>query len=324
MFRKLFIVLILASGVMPLTNSELKAQDPEFTQFFANPLYLNPAFAGSSRCPRLVLNYRNQWPALTGSFITSAASYDQYVDAISGGVGVQVFQDDAGRGTLKNTSVSAMYSYQQAINREFSMAIGIQGTYFRKSLDWNKLTFGDMIDDKLGFIYGTQEEPRGGQVSNFDVSTGFLIFNDVIYFGGAVHHVNEPRESLVFGKARLPMKFTGHFGGTFPIDGKSKTNSEVSISPNILYQRQADFEQINVGLYVNKGPIVAGVWYRNKDSFIALLGLQTEVLRIGYSYDLTVSRLTTQTAGSHEVSCAIQFDCKVKRKIFKPINCPSF
>ena len=324
MFRKLFIVLILASGVMPLTNSELKAQDPEFTQFYANPLYLNPAFAGSSRCPRLVLNYRNQWPALTGSFITSAASYDQYVESISGGLGVQVFQDDAGRGTLKNTSISGMYSYQKSITNEFSMTIGVQGTYFRKSLDWNKLTFGDMIDDKLGFIYGTQEEPRGGQVSNFDVSTGFLIFSDILYFGGAVHHLNEPRESLVFGKARLPMKFTGHIGGSFPIDGKKKAYSEVSISPNILYQRQADFEQINIGLYVNKGPIVAGVWYRNKDSFIALLGLQTEVLKIGYSYDLTVSRLTTQTAGSHEVSCAVQFDCKRKTPKFRPVNCPSF
>ncbi len=324
MFKKLFIVLILASGVMPLSNSELKAQDPEFTQFYANPLYLNPAFAGASKCPRLVLNYRNQWPALTGSFVTYSASYDQFVESISGGLGVQVFQDEAGQGTLRNTSISGMYSYQKSISNDFSMTIGIQGTYFRKSLDWNRLTFGDMIDDKLGFIYGTQEEPRGGTVSNFDVSTGFLIFSDVLYFGGAVHHVNQPTESLVFGNARLPVRFTGHIGGTFPIDGKKKAYSEASISPNILYQRQADFEQLNIGLYINKGPIVAGVWYRNKDSFIALLGIQTEVLKIGYSYDLTVSRLTTQTAGSHEVSCAVQFDCKRKRPKFRSVSCPSF
>ena len=43
---------------------EVKAQDPEFTQFYANPLYLNPAFAGSARCPRIVMNYRNQWPGM--------------------------------------------------------------------------------------------------------------------------------------------------------------------------------------------------------------------------------------------------------------------
>ncbi|MFN5910373.1 MAG: type IX secretion system membrane protein PorP/SprF, partial [Bacteroidota bacterium] len=54
------------------------AQDPTFTQFYANPLYLNPAFAGSHGCPRFALNYRNEWPSLTGNYVTYSASYDQY------------------------------------------------------------------------------------------------------------------------------------------------------------------------------------------------------------------------------------------------------
>jgi hypothetical protein len=56
----------------------LLAQDPTFTQFYANPVYLNPALAGSSGCPRVALNYRNQWPQLTGNYVTYAASYDSY------------------------------------------------------------------------------------------------------------------------------------------------------------------------------------------------------------------------------------------------------
>ncbi len=63
------------------------AQDPQFTQFYANPLYLNPAFAGTARCPRVVMNYRNQWPALTGTFVTTSASYDQHVDGLNGWLG---------------------------------------------------------------------------------------------------------------------------------------------------------------------------------------------------------------------------------------------
>ena len=58
------------------------AQDPEFTQFYAAPLYLNPAFAGTARCPRIAMNYRNQWPALSGTFITEAFSYDQNIESI--------------------------------------------------------------------------------------------------------------------------------------------------------------------------------------------------------------------------------------------------
>ena len=52
------------------------AQEPTFTQFYANPLYLNPAFAGSNKCPRVNLNYRNEWPNLSGNYVTYSASYD--------------------------------------------------------------------------------------------------------------------------------------------------------------------------------------------------------------------------------------------------------
>ncbi|MEJ6795542.1 MAG: PorP/SprF family type IX secretion system membrane protein, partial [Flavobacteriales bacterium] len=93
--------------VLTLTvSSEAQAQDPQFTQFYANPLYLNPAFAGTARCPRLVMAYRNQWPSLSGSYVTTSASYDQHVPTISGGLGVIVMNDQAGRGTLRTTSVA--------------------------------------------------------------------------------------------------------------------------------------------------------------------------------------------------------------------------
>src|SRR5262245_8045525 len=72
---------------------DVKAQDPHFTQFYANPLYLNPAFAGSAHCPRINLNYRNQWPALQGQFITASVSYDQQIPSISSGIGLLALSD---------------------------------------------------------------------------------------------------------------------------------------------------------------------------------------------------------------------------------------
>ncbi len=310
-------------SVLTLSSIETKAQDPEFTQFYANPLYLNPAFAGTARCPRLVMNYRNQWPALTGTFVTTSASYDQHVETISGGLGLLVTNDRAGKGTLSTTTISGIYSYQQAISRKFSLKAGFQATYFQKSLDWSKLTFGDMIDPRKGFIYETQDIPRGGTVSNVDFSAGLLGFSEIYYVGVAVHHLTEPNESLIVGNSPLPMKFTGHAGAVIPID-KRRRYSESNISPNILYRRQGEFQQLNIGLYVNKGPLVGGIWYRFNDSFIALIGIQTDVIRFGYSYDVTVSELTPATAGSHEVSMTIQFDCRPKRKKFRSVSCPSF
>jgi hypothetical protein len=91
-----------------------------------------------------------------------------------------------------------------------------------------------------------------------------------------------------------------------------------------LYQLQRDFQQFNIGVYIAKPPLVGGLWYRNQDSFIALIGLQQGIFKFGYSYDITVSKLANSSAGSHEVSMGIQFPCKPKKKRFRAVKCPSF
>lgn len=316
-------------------GNDLKAQDPEFTQFYANPLYLNPAFAGSMRCPRLVMNYRNQWPGISGTYITYSASYDQHVEAIAGGLGFLITSDDAGQGTLKKTNISAIYSYYLPVGRNFSIKAGIQATYYQFSVDWSKLTFGDQIDAQLGFINNTNEIAPAGSNSNVDFSAGILGYSSTFFIGGAVHHILEHNESFLGGDSPLPRKFTGHTGAIIPLDGsnpkarrKRRRNAnslpESSISPNILFQKQKDFQQLNLGLYVTKGPIVGGLWYRNQDSFIVLVGLQAPNFRFGYSYDVTVSKLSNATAGSHELSMTVQFNCRPKKKKFTPVSCPSF
>jgi type IX secretion system PorP/SprF family membrane protein len=325
MLRQILAVLVLTAMGAFGFQYDAKAQDPQFTQFYANPLYLNPAFAGASKCPRVILNYRNQWPALSGTFVSTTASYDQYVPALGGGLGLQVLDDRAGEGTIKLFSASGFYSYQTAISRSFSLRAGAQVTYFQRSLDWSKLTFGDMIDERKGFIYPTNDTPRGGSVNNVDFSAGLLGYSEVLYLGLAVHHITEPNESLIVGETAAPRKITAHIGGKIKLsDSRYSKKSTSFISPNILYMAQADFRQLMVGLYMTKGPLVFGVWYRDKDAFVALLGITAGVVRIGYSYDVTVSTLTTATAGSHEVSAAFQFDCRPPKRRFRTISCPSF
>jgi type IX secretion system PorP/SprF family membrane protein len=307
--------------VMLFLANNLFAQDPEFTQFYSNPLYLNPAFAGTKHCPRVSLNYRNQWPGISGSFVTTSASYDQHVDALSGGLGLLVWNDRAGEGTLTTTNVSGIYSYQIPITRRFSIKAGIQGTWAQKKVDWSKLTFGDMIDARRGFIYNTNEIQRDEPANYVDFSAGVLGFSEKYFFGFAVNHLTEPDESVIEGTSPLPRKYTLHAGAVLPIESKGEP---ASLSPNIIVQLQQNFLQINFGMYLTKGPIIGGLWYRNSDSFIALIGFQTGILKFGYSYDITVSKLTNTTAGSHEFSVGLQFDCKPKRRRFRTISCPSF
>jgi type IX secretion system PorP/SprF family membrane protein len=149
------LILLILIGLAGIDN--LQAQDPQFTQFYANPLYLNPAFAGSVRCPRLVLNYRNQWPAIPGTYVTYSASYDQHFDGINGGLGLIATNDVAGEGTLTTTNISGIYSYHLEVSKTFSIKAGFQATYGQRVLDWTKLNFGDQIDPRYGFVYATAE-----------------------------------------------------------------------------------------------------------------------------------------------------------------------
>lgn len=305
------------------------SQDPHFSQFYANPLYLNPAFAGSSVCPRLVMNYRNQWPAIPGQYVTYNASYDQFIENMSGGVGLLLTADDAGEATLNTSSVSGIYSFSKAISRYFSIKAAMQASVFQVRLDWDKLTFGDQIHPRYGFIYDTGEPtPKQLQHTVPDFSAGVLGYGENFYMGFAAHHLTTPSIGFI-SFCKLPVRFTAHVGGTINLEHHRRRKLEdPTISPNLLFMKQQDFEQMNYGLYLNKYPFVGGLWFRqgfeNPDAFIVLVGIQTSVVKIGYSYDVTVSKLTSASGGSHEISFGMQFQCRQKRIHQREIVCPTF
>ena len=116
LIRCTFFAFVLVVGI----SNEAHAQDPEFTQYYANPLFLNPAFAGSDRCPRMVMAYRNQWPAMSGNYVTQAVSYDQHLNSIQGGLGLTVMHDQAGQNTLQTTRITGMYAYQQSLTESLA------------------------------------------------------------------------------------------------------------------------------------------------------------------------------------------------------------
>ena len=121
------------------------------------------------------------------------------------------------------------------------------------------------------------------------------------------------------------MRFTGHIGAEIPLGSQSKYSNATSIMPNIIYQYQQGFQELNIGTYVKYGSFNAGVWFRNRDAFILTVGINTGTFKVGYSYDVTVSRLNNGVSGgSHEVSLGINTKCKPAVKTFRTISCPSF
>src|SRR5436190_21599462 len=140
--------------LLTLTLSRMVfAQDPQFTQFYAAPLYLNPAFAGSALAPRITANYRNQWPAIT-NYVTTMVSFDHYFDKYNSGVGLLIQNDNQGQGRIQSTDIGLQYSYQFQVSESSFVRLGLQGSYVNRSINYFGLTTGDQFTDR-GFITGS-------------------------------------------------------------------------------------------------------------------------------------------------------------------------
>lgn len=336
MLRRILVLLVLCSAVVP---AELLGQDPSFSQYYANPMYLNPAFTGTTFCGRITLNYRNQWPSIPKGFITYNAAFDQSLEKINSGYGIMFTGDRQGEGAITSMVISGLYSYKLMASQHMNIDFGVQATYHQISMDWDRFIFGDMIDPNTGSVINpTQESPENWnqRVSFVDFSAGIMAGYEDKFFGGiAVHHLTEPNNSLEKnGDSQLPMKFTIHAGAELNMTTGRLGGAQledITLSPNILYQQQSKFHQLNLGLYTRIYPFVGGVWFRhnfeNADAVIFLLGFKQTTYQIGYSFDFTLSKVGINSGGAHEVSfmyefCIYKEDYK-KRKL-RTIKSPSF
>ena len=329
-------ILVLVFSILLIFGSKVIAQDAHFSQFFANPIYLNPAFAGTNICPRITLNFRDQWPSIPSTYMTYTGTYDQHFDKINGGIGVLLLGDREGKGTINTYSAHFMYSFRVKMSKKFELRLALQAGYQQKSLDWDRLIFPDMIDAKYGFVYVSQEPTPSTLTSHiFDMAAGFVGYSEHFYFGAAAHHITNPPERFITESVtKLPVKWTGHFGAYIDLKRKSKKErsfGDISISPNIIYQQQAKFYYLNTGFYLNFYPFTVGLWLRNNfmkekwgDAVIFSAGIQYDFIRVGYSYDITLGDLSNPSSGSHEASIQFLLRCPESVKRIKDLKCPSF
>jgi type IX secretion system PorP/SprF family membrane protein len=280
------------------------------------------------------MNYRNQWPSLPNNFVSYSAAFDMHVDKIGGGVGVYFLGDNSGD-LMSTYRVSAMYSFRLKIGNWAYLNFAMAGGFVQTSLKWENLIFGDMIDPNLGVVNPTSEVPPDNtsiSYPDFDAGISFS-YKGNIYGGIAVHHLVEPNNGFYSSvNSKLYRKYTVHGGAFIDLNGRNIRDDDYgsfAISPNFLYMQQDNFHQLNVGLYINKNPFIAGAWFRhnfeNADAIVPMVGIDWKGLKVAYSYDITLSNLKSTTGGAHEVSLGWQLNClDQKRRRIRAINCPRF
>ncbi len=126
------------------------SQDAGFSQFYSNPLYLNPAFTGTLGVPRMNLQYRDQWHALPNAYVTQSLSFDIPSEKLKGGIGINLIKDAQATNLLTSFQADLIYSsiFKLTEGVYFSGALG--AGYHQNSLNWNELIFADNLDRYTG------------------------------------------------------------------------------------------------------------------------------------------------------------------------------
>ncbi len=325
MYRQLRRYLFLLAAFSAL---QVHAQDPVFTQFATVPLAINPAFAGTTYAPRIAAAYRNEWPShadVGTAYETYAVSYDQFFELFNSGFGLLAMADNAGGGLLKSTWASATYAYRVSVSDEFAMKFGVQAGFRQMRLDWDRLVFLDQLDpiygptDPAGNPNPTNELPPEQLTrTHFDVSAGLLAYGEKFYGGISLYHLTTPHEGFIRSGTGiddgLPLRLSLQAGAEFTLIPGNNRIHPTFIAPALLFVKQGDQGQVNLGAILGNGPFAAGIWYRqaftNADAVIASVSFQYQVFKIGYSFDFTVADgiEVARSGGTHEITLLINLD----------------
>lgn len=307
-------------------------QDPTFSQFYANPMYLSPSFTGATADYRFGMNYRNQWPSVPGVFNTYSISFDKAMPSFNSGIGILATYDVAGTGNLSTTNIGLLYSYDFNINKEWHVRPGINFKFYYLGLDISRLIFNSQITGS-----GTTASitpPPFDNVADVDFATSALVYNEKIWAGFTLDHLLKPKTSFYGDEASVPVKFNMYGGVQILKKTRLRQKIQEVLSVAMNFQKQGNFYQSDLGLYYYLDPLIFGLWYRGipfatsqaGDAIIALVGFKTTQLHIGYSYDFTISNLIGSTSGAHEISLVYEFSniSLGKRKQIRAIPCPEF
>lgn len=311
--KTFFKIYVLVLAVFALFGVNMvHAQDASFSQHYASPLYLSPSFTGLSEGSRLSMHYRDQWPSIPGTYKTMSFAFDHYLSDFNSGIGVQFYRDDAGGGLLVNQNFGLLYAYEIFVSEDIMIRPGLQFKMAQSFIDPAKGTTGSMFGWDGNRVEGAGIIVDQEKISKFDAAASVMIYSNMYWGGVTVDHLVKSNVGFTDIETNTEMKITA-FGGYKWIYKEGRRSPDQSLTFAFNYHKQADFNQLDLGTYWQYNPIELGLWYRgmpsvnaeglgNQDALIAIIGVHLGQMRIGYSFDLTLSELAGSTGGAHEFS----------------------
>jgi type IX secretion system PorP/SprF family membrane protein len=286
--------------IILLNKQAFSQQDVLLSQYMFNHVTINPGYAGSKQYTMATALCRQQWVGWKGAPETNSLTVHGPIEHKNLGVGFSLMNDRIG--VTNRTDLYGMVSYQLKLNHKLKLGLGLQGGgayYIYKN---SQLIYWDASDKVF------QENTQTNLLPNF--GTGAFLYSRDFYVGVSVPHMLDYNtdKSFSINKNSITPRQTRHYFGE--AGAVFKLNQEVVLKPSVLvkYVNNAPVEaDFNANVFLSN-LICLGASYRTNDALVALMEIQlTKKLRLGYSYDFTLTSVKNHSSGSHEIMLCYDF-----------------
>jgi type IX secretion system PorP/SprF family membrane protein len=330
--------------------STVNCQDIHFTQFFTNPLILNPAQTGNFNGNyRIGFNFKAQWPWAISNTVYNYHTETPYVDFSFGekklksgwmGIGLNFLNDEAGDGNLKYQRFGVSYAYHQAFDKDhrYILSAGVVANYIIRSVNFSKFYFNNQWVDDNGFntSLSSNEPVQRQSFGMFDLGAGINFGAQIservkLDVGFSMLHLTRPKHSFYNNDERLGFRYAANANLGYAV------TDHVSLSGNFYfgYEKKATEivlgSMLGYGFYDRKrtkieGTLYFGVYYRVKDALAPLVGYQFRKTRVLLSYDVTLSKLISPARANGGPEISLVHVGIWGKNIFqgKKVYCPQF
>ena len=313
---------IFFSYLILLIGMNSYSQDPVFTQFYNIPEALNPGFAGASFGSEIGVLNRTQWPGLDYSLNSQFFYFDNYIERYNSGLMLTVLNQHETETRYNFTQINLNYSYHVQLSNEWFFYPAISVGLGNKDFAFTNLLFGDQIIINKGIIRVDSADPMllNNSRKFLDIGAGFLVFNDNMWFGASVKHLNNPNTSFqAEGRSFLSKFLSVHGGYKLPLNARYSNNDyNVYFDLNYMKQGTHGFDRLDIGSRFEINEFIFGVFgtlaptsVTNKSHKLTSINFITNFdyrrFSFGYSYDLNLSSLL-KTKGVFEISVSYKFD----------------
>ncbi|GAB3515482.1 PorP/SprF family type IX secretion system membrane protein [Emticicia fontis] len=325
-------------------STNIYAQEPQFSQLYANPLFLNPARAGYEQSVNsnnagvnLRFAFRKQWPQLSSSFSTATTSIDGYDESTNLGFGAAFIHDQQGD-FMKQEGVRLFLSSHLPLGKKGDfLHLGSDVSFHHLNYSTNGLIFMDQLTG--GGISPTSIDPLAQllyQKNYLNAGVGGILElrsddNKLFFIGASAHNLTKP--DLAFRsvlsapsqeKTTIPTLWGLELGFQKAFHLANKTglgngnNRWSSFSANAYFKKQRQSMQLDLGIVYNFDmPFMLGFYYRGipirryndiiqQDAVVGMVGIVSQYFSLRYSCDFVISTLR-HSGGSHEVVLSFNF-----------------